>query len=230
MDTEKLISLVREHPVLYCTTHPYYMRTKYKDELWESLGEKLNADGVTVKEQWQKLRDCHREALRRQNRKKRGPQSDPPRTWIYQQQMEFLLPFMKNSKSYMNEKLSGLSVLPNEGQSEGPANDLYIHKPPNPIKGESSSDDEQKPIISELPQNEQFRTISPIQHVAEHGNELRQDFVQWNTSERDALHDFFMAMYSTTKQLPGSYKRRIKKEIFKIVLESEEEYETTKLS
>ncbi|CAH1996998.1 unnamed protein product [Acanthoscelides obtectus] len=51
--------------------------------------------GKDAKEQWRKLRECHREAIRRQQ-KKSGQQTTTTKPWTYQKQMEFLKPYMKN--------------------------------------------------------------------------------------------------------------------------------------
>ncbi|KAK9701831.1 hypothetical protein QE152_g30333 [Popillia japonica] len=51
--------------------------------------------GKTAKEQWRKLRECHREAIQRQE-KKSGQQATTIRPWTYQKQKDFLKPFMKS--------------------------------------------------------------------------------------------------------------------------------------
>ena len=40
MNVEKLICLVKEHPILYCISHPDYMITKLNNELWNKIGER----------------------------------------------------------------------------------------------------------------------------------------------------------------------------------------------
>lgn len=70
-----------------------------------------------AKDQWRKLRECHREALRRQQ-KKSGQQATHVRLWTYQKQMEFLQPFMKNRNTVGNPtsplEESQLATLPYE--------------------------------------------------------------------------------------------------------------------
>lgn len=58
---------------------------------------KFLISGTTTKEAWFKLRNCHRDAIRRQNRykNKNGDVNDSEiKQWRYQQQMSFLMPYM----------------------------------------------------------------------------------------------------------------------------------------
>lgn len=59
--------------------------------------------GETVKAMWTKLRNCHRDALRRQKKMlKSGAGAETVRQWKFQKQMEFLLPYMENRKRSAN--------------------------------------------------------------------------------------------------------------------------------
>ncbi|KAI5707808.1 hypothetical protein M8J77_010227 [Diaphorina citri] len=42
---EKLIALVQVKTVLYDTSDTDYMRTRYKQQIWEEIGEELNMTG-----------------------------------------------------------------------------------------------------------------------------------------------------------------------------------------
>lgn len=39
---EKLIKIVQQYPILYDTNHKSYTKTKLKEEIWNSIAEKLN--------------------------------------------------------------------------------------------------------------------------------------------------------------------------------------------
>ncbi|KAG8262890.1 hypothetical protein J6590_043878 [Homalodisca vitripennis] len=95
---EKLIEMVRVYPVLYDTSDGKYMKTKYKQELWGEIAKELNiADVEEVKSMWKKLRNNHRDALRRQKRMmKSGAAATDIKPWRFQAQMEFLLQYMVN--------------------------------------------------------------------------------------------------------------------------------------
>ncbi|CAH2003198.1 unnamed protein product [Acanthoscelides obtectus] len=58
--------------------------------------------GQIVKELWRKLRDCHRDALRRQRKSKSGDKAKNIKLWTYQKQMEFLIPYMANRSTTGN--------------------------------------------------------------------------------------------------------------------------------
>jgi len=52
---------------------------------------------------WTKLRNCHRDALRRQKKMfKSEAGAETVRMWKFQKQMEFLFPYMENRKRSAN--------------------------------------------------------------------------------------------------------------------------------
>nr|CAI5851725.1 unnamed protein product [Callosobruchus analis] len=98
IENEKLIEEVRNYKFLYDTNDENYLKSKLKDCVWRDIAKKLDLkDGNDAKTAWMKLRNCHRDALRRQ--KKCMRRCVPPsaiKMWRYQKQMNFLLPFMAN--------------------------------------------------------------------------------------------------------------------------------------
>lgn len=62
--------------------------------------------GQKVKEIWRKLKDCHRDALRRQGKRKSGDAAKAIKLWTYQKEIEFLLPFMANRNTTGNTDIS----------------------------------------------------------------------------------------------------------------------------
>ncbi|XP_050519262.1 uncharacterized protein LOC126893284 [Diabrotica virgifera virgifera] len=95
---EQLIELVRSQTILYDTNDPNYLKAKLKDELWNDIGKKLNLkSGNEAKTLWLKLRNCHRDALRRQKKcLKSGAAAVVIKKWKFQKQMNFLIPYMSN--------------------------------------------------------------------------------------------------------------------------------------
>ncbi|KRT79195.1 Myb/SANT-like transcription factor [Oryctes borbonicus] len=260
MDAEKLICAVKEHPVLYCINHPEYRRTKLKDELWDTIGALFNSEGSIVKEQWQKIRECHREALRRQKKKKTGQKADPPRPWIYQQQMEFLLPFMKNGCPTTKLEPSATDST-DEDESAFPVKETIdedLDEPPSQNAGAASDETEkidtneactlkrkkkgqetetETIVAHETQPRKKFVTSIPTQQFlgnceqkANSRDELGQSLLleSKTVQEKDALYQFFVAMYSTTKELPASYQRQIRNRIFEVISQTEEQYESDK--
>lgn len=129
--------------------------------------------------------------------------------------------------------------LANEDQfvcPESEAIDEDIDEPSNQNAG-TVSDGKEKTVAKEYSPRIKFRKITPIQQFlgkceqrAKGRDELRQKLLLESKTvpEKDALHQFFMAMYSTTKQLPAPHQRQIRNKIFQVVSETEEQYELNK--
>ena len=58
--------------------------------------------GAAAKEAWLKIRNCHRDALRRQKKSKctNGSRAVVIKQWKYQQQMDFLVSYMIKRKKF----------------------------------------------------------------------------------------------------------------------------------
>ncbi|XP_074028043.1 uncharacterized protein [Leptinotarsa decemlineata] len=95
---EELIEAVRKCPVLYDTNDPSYMKSKLKDDIWNTIAKHVKLkNGSEAKQSWLKLRSCHREALCRQkNTFESGSAATVIKPWRYQKQMDFLVPYMGN--------------------------------------------------------------------------------------------------------------------------------------
>ncbi|XP_044732810.1 uncharacterized protein LOC123295502 [Chrysoperla carnea] len=100
---EKLIEIVRKYPEMYDTSNCNYMKTKHKTEIWRIIGNDLGIDGEKAKDVWTKLRNNHRDALRRQRAMiKNGAAATEIKLWKFQSQMEFLLRYMIHDYREMN--------------------------------------------------------------------------------------------------------------------------------
>lgn len=56
----------------------------------------------TAKAKWKRLRDNHRDALKRKNATRSGQATKQTREWKYEKIMEFLLPYMTNRERSTN--------------------------------------------------------------------------------------------------------------------------------
>ncbi|RZF43337.1 hypothetical protein LSTR_LSTR001598 [Laodelphax striatellus] len=65
MFDKKLIECVRKNPILYDLSHPEYMDTELKSDVWKKIGAELKVEGGTCKTRWNRLRDCYRKFLKR---------------------------------------------------------------------------------------------------------------------------------------------------------------------
>lgn len=50
MDAITLILLVEQYEELYNLQHPLYMNQQRRDNVWEEIGEQMNANGFVCKE------------------------------------------------------------------------------------------------------------------------------------------------------------------------------------
>ncbi|XP_046395715.1 uncharacterized protein LOC124162975 isoform X1 [Ischnura elegans] len=92
--TEKLIEKVKGYPFIYQPQHEHYSSMRLKEETWAKIARELGyQNGDEVRDHWKKLRDCHRDALRRQ-RKRNSKGITDVKKWMYQKEMNFLIPFM----------------------------------------------------------------------------------------------------------------------------------------
>lgn len=185
-----------------------------------------------MKEKWRKLRDCHREALRRQKKRKRGDTSDLQKPWTYQYQMEFLIPFMKNK------------LTPPNPQDPTDSNNLSIIDDAEDIVDKAGGDDSLPPVSYEVTISKSVENEIPAKKVNNRGGlllirkatekiaeireEIRQKMIDEGLSlqrdQNDALFQFFLSMYSTTKGLPSKYQRQIRNKVYEAVSQAEEQH------
>ncbi|XP_044259023.1 uncharacterized protein LOC123007676 [Tribolium madens] len=94
-ESELIIELVREHPILYDTHHLEYKNLKKKDKLWNELADStIGCDnGEELKKKWKNLRDSYSKHLRWENSEHKSKSLDKYKTWPWVKQMEFLRPF-----------------------------------------------------------------------------------------------------------------------------------------
>lgn len=186
--------------------------------------------------QWKNLRDCFRDALRRQAKKKSGQGASTVRPWVYQKQMEFLIPFMNNRNTSSNLSESQVSETTNQAENEEEL-DGHLDES-NGIGNELSLSEEEVQKTSEVtPPNKSnnkkmktsdlneavMKSITNYEKRAAARDEVRKTMAENKGNEpSDPLFHFFMSMYNTTKNLPLSYQLQVKRKIFETVSEAEE--------
>ncbi|GBP59231.1 hypothetical protein EVAR_97733_1 [Eumeta japonica] len=113
----KFIEAIKEYPELWNTNVEGYRAVNLKEKLWVKVAKEHGFASVTeAKAQWKKLRDIHRDSLKRRRFKHMEP-------WKYSQQMAFLIPHMMNRKPENNVSL-GLNQKLMEYQSDDEYNIL----------------------------------------------------------------------------------------------------------
>lgn len=246
---EKLIDIVRDHPMLYDTSHKDYMKRRLKDHLWNKIAKELKyTDGKTAKEAWWKLRECHREALRRQQ-KKRGHIATNTRLWKYQKRMKFLQPFMKKRTTDGNLQPTAFveSELEDDGTGEEVKIDVdemtyYAYGEP-PLKNlQLISPHASIVITDEVDDYTERSTPKKLKNSTAVDSTLRKyleesdrranmtDEFQRTLIDQtqkslhtDALYHFFMSMYNSTKVLSIKYQREVRRKVFEAVSQAEDD-------
>ncbi|KAF6199415.1 hypothetical protein GE061_007441 [Apolygus lucorum] len=242
MDMEMLIQTVQDHPALYNPSHPDYGKKKTTDSLWEKIAEELNySNGVVVKDHWTRLRNRHRNAI--QNRKKKQALGQSCSSWIYQSEMEFLLPFMpKNLVSSLRSESPEENASENDDDSSQMELLSSDHEPEQEeIEFMQPEFDSSLPKIKQ-PEIERTFSLQPQKkrkyEVSESAletvdqkvinvDELVQELISYRNQKAeestDPLYQFFTSMYQTTKGLPSKYQLKIRKKLFYAVSDAEEE-------
>ncbi|XP_047121805.1 transcription factor Adf-1-like [Schistocerca piceifrons] len=98
---EQLIEEVRTHPVIWDSTLEVYRDVTLKEKAWNEIAELLSKDKNSLRNQWRKLRDCHRQALNRR-RTMTGQAANKIKKWKYEDDMKFVLKTMMHRLSDSN--------------------------------------------------------------------------------------------------------------------------------
>ncbi|GBM31178.1 hypothetical protein AVEN_242596-1 [Araneus ventricosus] len=182
-------------------SHPAYKDFEEMDKAWVKVAAATDyPDAKSAKIQWKKLRDNFREALKRQKDSKYVG-----RTWRYQQQMEFLIPFMqsKNQDFSVDADKNSLSESSDTNQNVEDKKPSFIVSLDEDANDSGSSFHKRK-----------RKTIDDPKEDKEFGRSV--------ISPGNALLDFFSSMYNTTEELPPQLQLQVKRKIFEVVAEAEE--------
>ncbi|XP_049871105.1 uncharacterized protein LOC126370299 [Pectinophora gossypiella] len=102
---KQFIETVKRFPILWNTESKSYHNLNKKDVAWNRIVEEMNnpdiPDVKTAKNEWKKIRDSHRESLKRIKAGQGGQSGQGTLTknnWKYAEHLEFLLPYMKSRK------------------------------------------------------------------------------------------------------------------------------------
>uniref|UniRef100_A0A2S2QF04 MADF domain-containing protein n=1 Tax=Sipha flava TaxID=143950 RepID=A0A2S2QF04_9HEMI len=65
MNDDKLITLVREYPVLYDSSHEKYNDRNYKSTIWSKIAEEMETTGPSAKTRWASIKDSYRRYVKK---------------------------------------------------------------------------------------------------------------------------------------------------------------------
>ncbi|XP_076631750.1 uncharacterized protein LOC143346933 [Colletes latitarsis] len=243
---EKLIEIVQQYPILYDTNHVDYSKIKLKEEVWSSIAEKLHLTTQAVKAQWKSLRHCHRDALRRRKTRS-GQAAGYKKYWAYERHMEYLLPFMNSKLTSLD------TTMETEMFSSNEQNNIEIQKTKGEQEDETAIEEEQSIIKEELiiqdeanERNEEIvsqtrkkrkmesnvnltlqRSIHKEEKRYKKRDVTRQEIMEkrlkLEKEQANALYQFFISMYNSTRMLPRHLQFKIKRTLFEAVSNAEEQ-------
>lgn len=182
---------------------------------------------VTVKiakSEWKKLRDNHRDSLKRQKSGKTGQAATNTNKWKYAEIMEFLLPYMKNRERSTNmtstEDTSSNSDLVNTSTLDTKAQDVE-----NELTVPELDTATPAPQASNTRKRKNDNDDEVIKIKREMRSSRQEEINNKQKRKRHPIEIFFDSMAQSTKSMPSYLQNRIKTKVLQIVCEAEEEYE-----
>ncbi|KAL0879204.1 hypothetical protein ABMA27_002987 [Loxostege sticticalis] len=211
---EEFILKVRSNPCLWDNTSLFFRDNARKHATWEAVATECGmADVSEAKSLWKRLRDSHREAMRR----RKTAQTLAP--WKYEELMDFLLPQSNNADyNFSNDQDESVYVTVSEEEDTKPN-----------IDTESADSAKSPPCYVEVHKRESFldNLEEREKRRAEHNRqrtEMRKQLIDGNRSNPDdAMTYLFSSLCQKTKMLPKHLQLRVQREIFESVTKAEEE-------
>ncbi|CAB3231447.1 unnamed protein product [Arctia plantaginis] len=198
---EKFIETVRLHPCLWNPDHPDYPELHARGQAWQNVVKVINDDSIpnikAARTEWRKLRDNHREALKRAKLGQNKLLPAQVTTWKYAKIMQFLEPHMKYR---ITENIDMEPPV-----CSRPINSDHDVSTTNPL-------DQTK---TEIP-NKRRCTEDSGNILEDNSNKLI------NIKEPDALESFFNCILKSTRDMPNWMQTQVKKKIFAVIIDAEE--------
>lgn len=229
---EQFIDLVRQLPCLWDMDCREYRDMRKKHAAWKRIVQELKnkeiPDIVTAKAEWKKLRDSHRDSLKRS--KSIGPHGhnqDSPliNKWKYAEHMQFLLPYMKTRRRKWNSTVSSdendLSPSPSESFLAVPSTsnaDNITFSPESQTQNNVDTTQEIEPKFKRRKMDNEFGEIMIDM----------EDRSRYSERTKHPLDSFFESMCETTKQFPTWLQYSVKRKIFNVISEAEDTFESYK--
>ncbi|XP_028163368.1 uncharacterized protein LOC114354943 [Ostrinia furnacalis] len=213
---EEFILKVRSNPCLWDSSSVFFRDNARKHATWKSVAMECGmADVSEAKSIWKRLRDSHREAMRR---RKIAQQTLAP--WKYEDLMDFLLPqpnnIDNNGSNFTieeedNEEYPNIECEVSEDEDIKPnIVDVTIEPTNNPPIMEVNK---RESFLDNLEEREKRRAEQNRQR-----SDLRKQLIDGNrNTEDDALTHLFTSLCQKTRTLPKHLQLRVQREIFESV-------------
>lgn len=194
-----------------------------------------------AKNTWKKLRDNHREALKRQKDGKSGQAAKNTRIWKYQKVMEFLVPYMQNRNTTGNYSQDDSQVSQESNPTQvseldednfevvnesahGSVNENSQSSNTTAASSETTSQNTSTPLTRKRVHSVQHEILNfvKIQQTDREKRKTERDLRNQVLDKMDDMDHFFLSVCESTKKLPKPAQLRLKRKIFNLVTEEEE--------
>ncbi|XP_047023907.1 uncharacterized protein LOC124632934 [Helicoverpa zea] len=211
MNERTLISLVQQYTELYDPEDPHYHDDQCRMSIWEEIGRNTNEKPLACKEKWKKIRENFRKAINlRKSKSEQGLKNFKPIR--HGKELRFLIPYLEPNES---EDLTKLLSISSDDEEE----DSNITPPPKTktVSVNKISKTKKTENIPE-PENQQpvFKSYLPVEKI----------YTPERQEEKDPTVEFFKNLGETVKTFPPDVRVRVKRAVFSIVSEAEEEMVT----
>ncbi|CAH0702695.1 unnamed protein product [Spodoptera exigua] len=231
MTMERFIDMVRQLPCLWDTSCRDYRDMRKKEIAWKRIVTQLKCEDIpdvkTAKAEWKKLRDSHRDSLKRVRALANGQDTALNNKWKYADIMEFLLPHMKTRKRRRN-----LTMSSDENKESSPSpSDSFLETQPSTSNTDTltfNSESHTNKLDTSLENEHLYRKRKVENDIGEIMIDMDGRNNSNYTSSKHPLDSFFESMCETTKQFPTWLQYTVKRKIFNVISEAEDTFETYK--
>lgn len=181
----------------------------------------------TAKAEWKKLRDSHRDSLKRARAVSNGQDVVINNKWKYAEIMAFLLPFMKTRK---RRQSLGSSSDDNKESSPSPS-DSFLEVQPSTSNTDTlnfTTESHTTKVDTSLRTDHVFRKRKIENDIGEIMIDMDDRNCQYGDRNKHPLDSFFESMCETTKQFPTWLQYTVKRKIFNVISEAEDTFESYK--
>ncbi|XP_022823345.1 uncharacterized protein LOC111354238 [Spodoptera litura] len=181
-----------------------YRDISKKDLAWEKIARECEmANGKEAKSHWKKLRDSHREALRRR-KTTTGQAAQNMKPWKYENLMEFLLPHRENNETFSNfsDRIQGND---SENTSDTIITDTdVVESPPSPAKTSTIQSGKKNSKQLEMIEILQRREKNREQRRTER-DEIRKHITDANRPQDALSHLFESSLPESPRGVGGKF-------------------------
>uniref|UniRef100_A0A2A4JTJ3 MADF domain-containing protein n=1 Tax=Heliothis virescens TaxID=7102 RepID=A0A2A4JTJ3_HELVI len=215
MNERLLISLVQQYTELYDPEDPHYHDDQCRMSIWEEIARNTNEKPIACKEKWKKIRENFRKAINlRKSKSDQGAKTFKPIRYV--KELKFLIPYMEPNESEVLTKLLSISSDDDDEGNIKPTATVYIPQPQTTV------------TINRITKNKEKKT----ENILEPTNQTQPVFQPYlekiydRQEEKDPTVEFFKNLGETVKTFPPDVRVRVKRAVFSIVSEAEEEMVT----